>query len=124
MIKRYLLLNLFFFTSLIFGTPLYEFENLEDEKRFYKLIKEIRCPKCTSGSLASSNAPVSEDLKLKIVAMIKENKTDNEIKEFVIQRFGQGAVYNPNFDKKTSFLWISPFILLFLASLTFVFRKK
>ncbi|MDC3152954.1 cytochrome c-type biogenesis protein CcmH, partial [SAR86 cluster bacterium] len=88
MIKRQLLLNLFFFSSLIFGTPLYEFDNLEDEKRFYKLIKEIRCPKCTSGSLASSNAPISEDLKLKIVSMIKENKTDNEIKEFVIQRFG------------------------------------
>ena len=61
---------------------------------------------------------------IKFTPMIKENKTDNEIKEYVIKRFGQGAVYNPNFDKKTSFLWISPFILLFLASLTFIFRKK
>ena len=120
-IKYILLISLSLFAS---SGVLYEFSNDEDEKRFNKLIKDIRCPKCTSGSLSSSNAPISEDLKLKIAEMINENKTDNEIKEFVIQRFGQGAVYNPNFDKKTSFLWISPFILLILASLTFIFRKK
>ena len=51
---------------------LYNFENEKDEARFNNLIKDIRCPKCISGSLSSSNAPISEDLKLKIVEMIKD----------------------------------------------------
>ena len=124
MIKRHLLLNLFFFSSLIFGTPLYEFDNLEDEKRFYKLIKEIRCPKCTSGSLASSNAPISEDLKLKIVSMIKENKTDNEIKDYVALRFGKDSLYEPELSKGTYLLWFSPFGVLLIALSIFLFRKN
>ena len=63
------------FSLSIFSGTIYEFSNDEDENRFNKLIKDIRCPKCTSGSLSSSNAPVSEDLKIKIAEMINENKT-------------------------------------------------
>ena len=84
-----------------------------DEARFNNLIKDIRCPKCISGSLSSSNAPISEDLKLKIVEMIKEDKTDEEIKEYVSIRFGKESLYEPELNKQTYFLWYSPFILLF-----------
>ena len=103
---------------------LYSFDNEIDEERFNNLIKDIRCPKCTFGSLSSSNAPVSEDLKLKIVDMIKENKTDQEIKEYVASRFGKESLYEPDFNKSTYFLWFSPFILLFLALTFFLFRSK
>ena len=75
-------LTLLFFSSFIMSDSLYNFENAVDEKRFYSLIKEIRCPKCTSGSLASSNAPVSQDIKNKIIELIKEGKSDKEIKEY------------------------------------------
>ena len=67
----------------ISSDSLYGFENEVNETRFNNLIKDIRCPKCTSGSLSSSNAPISEDLKLKIVSMIQEGKTDQEIKDYV-----------------------------------------
>ncbi|MDB4591877.1 cytochrome c-type biogenesis protein CcmH, partial [Gammaproteobacteria bacterium] len=53
-------LFLFFISFTLLAESYYDFQNDEDEKRFFNLIKEIRCPKCTSGSLASSNAPVSE----------------------------------------------------------------
>ena len=56
-----------------FTDNLYSFDSEIDEARFNNLIKDIRCPKCTSGSLSSSNAPVSEDLKLKIAQMIYDN---------------------------------------------------
>ncbi|MDC1008180.1 cytochrome c-type biogenesis protein CcmH, partial [Gammaproteobacteria bacterium] len=95
-----MLIKIFLFFSIIFssftvGESLYEFDSIEDEKRFYTLIKEIRCPKCTSGSLASSNAPVSEDIKSKIIQLIKEGKSDKEIKEFLSYRFGNQVLYNP-----------------------------
>ena len=115
---------LIFFSITVFSGTLYEFSNVEDEKRFNALIKDIRCPKCTSGSLSSSNAPVSEDLKLKIAEMINENKTDNEIKDYVVSRFGKDSLYEPEFSKETYLLWFSPFVVLLLALSIFIFRKK
>ena len=107
-----------------FTDNLYSFDSEIDEARFNNLIKDIRCPKCTSGSLSSSNAPVSEDLKLKIAQMIYENKTDQEIKKYVSSRFGPDSLYQPEFNNKTYILWFSPFIFLFLTLIFFLFRKK
>ena len=115
---------LIFISLNAFSDTLYNFTEESQEIRFNNLIKYIRCPKCTSGSLSSSNAPISEDLKLKIVDMIKENKTDQEIKEYVASRFGKESLYEPDFNKSTYFLWFSPFILLFLALTFFLFRSK
>ena len=108
----------------IFSDTLYDFKNENDEERFNSLIKDIRCPKCTSGSLSSSNAPISEDLKLKIVEMIKEDRSDQEIKEYVSTRFGMESLYEPVLNKNTYLLWYSPFILLLLSLSIFVLRKK
>ena len=117
-------LSLILFVSVnLFSEPIYNFQNAEDEIRFNTLVKEIRCPKCTSGSLASSNAPISQDLKLKIVEMINENKSDEEIKDYVSTRFGVDSLYEPALTEDTYFLWFAPFILLLITLLVFFFRK-
>ena len=107
-----------------FSAMVYEFDNTDDEIRFNNLIKEIRCPKCTSGSLSSSNAPVSEDLKLRIVEMIKQGKSDSEIKEYVSQRFGKESLYDPEFNQDTYLLWLSPVIFIIMAFILFFLRRK
>ena len=117
-------ITLIFFSLTVSSGTIYEFTNEEDEKRFNDLIKDIRCPKCTFGSLSSSNAPVSEDLKLKIAEMVRENKTDNEIKNYVTSRFGRESLYEPELSKETYLLWFSPFVILLLALSIFLFRKK
>ena len=117
-------LSLILFVSVnLFSEPIYNFQNAEDEIRFNILVKEIRCPKCTSGSLASSNAPISQDLKLKIVEMINENKSDKEIKDYVSTRFGVDSLYEPALTEDTYFLWFAPFILLLITLLVFFLRK-
>ena len=117
-------LSLILFVSVnLFSEPIYNFQNAEDEIRFNTLVKEIRCPKCTSGSLASSNAPISQDLKLKIVEMINENKSDKEIKDYVSTRFGVDSLYEPALTEDTYFLWFTPFILLLITLLVFFLRK-
>ena len=108
----------------ISSDSLYGFKNEANEIRFNNLIKDIRCPKCTSGSLSSSNAPISEDLKLMIVTMIQEGKTDQEIKDYVTLRFGKESLYEPEFNNSTYILWFAPFVVLFLALFFFIFRKK
>ena len=121
---RYLRFFILFLCLNLYADTLYNFENEMDEARFNNLIKDIRCPKCISGSLSSSNAPISEDLKLKIVEMIKEDKTDEEIKKYVSIRFGKESLYEPELNKQTYFLWYSPFILLFFALSFFILRNK
>tara|TARA_B100000886_G_C20318512_1_gene447068 strand:- start:113 stop:484 length:372 start_codon:yes stop_codon:yes gene_type:complete len=108
----------------VFSDMVYKFENQADELRFNNLIKEIRCPKCTSGSLSSSNAPISEDLKLKIVEMIKDGKSDSDIKEYVSDRFGKESLYDPEFTQQTYILWFGPLIFIVIAFIIFFFRKK
>jgi cytochrome c-type biogenesis protein CcmH len=128
--KRYFKMKFLYSLSLIlfvsvnlFSEPIYNFQNAEDEIRFNTLVKEIRCPKCTSGSLASSNAPISQDLKLKIVEMINENKSNEEIKDYVSTRFGVDSLYEPALTEDTYFLWFAPFILLLITLLVFFLRK-
>ena len=121
---RYVRFFILFLCMNLYADTLYNFENEMNEARFNNLIKDIRCPKCISGSLSSSNAPISEDLKLKIVEMIKEDKTDEEIKKYVSIRFGKESLYEPELNKQTYFLWYSPFILLFFALSFFILRNK
>ena len=121
---RYITFLMLILSFNIFSDTLYDFENEKDEERFNSLIKDIRCPKCTSGSLSSSKAPISEDLKLKIVEMIKEDMTDQEIKEYVSTRFGMESLYEPVHNKNTYLLWYSPFFVLLLSLSIFILRKK
>ena len=121
--KKYTLIAIFLSMN-IFSDMVYKFDNLEDELRFNNLIKEIRCPKCTSGSLSSSNAPISEDLKLKIVEMIKDGKSDSDIKQYVSDRFGKESLYDPEFTQHTYILWFGPLIFIVIAFIIFFFRKK
>ena len=120
---KFLYSVIFLVSVKLLSEPIYNFQNAEDEIRFNTLVKEIRCPKCTSGSLASSNAPISQDLKLKIVEMINQNKSDEEIKEYVSTRFGVDSLYDPVFTEDTYFLWFAPFMLLLITLLVFFFRK-
>ena len=120
--KKFLLI--YFFPILLLASSYYGLTTYEDEERFNNLIKEIRCPKCTSGSLASSNAPVSEDLKFKIAELINEKKSDEEIKTFVSQRYGNQSLYDPGLSNETYILWFAPFIFLLIASIVFIMRSK
>ena len=120
--KKFLLVYLFPISLL--ASSYYGLTTYEDEERFNNLIKEIRCPKCTSGSLASSNAPVSEDLKFKIAQLINEKKSDEEIKTFVSQRYGNQSLYDPGLSNETYILWFAPFIFLLIASIVFIMRSK
>ena len=121
--KKYFLI-IIFLSMHISSDMVYKFDNQADELRFNNLIKEIRCPKCTSGSLSSSNAPISEDLKLKIVEMIKDGKSDSDIKQYVSDRFGKESIYDPEFTQQTYILWFGPLIFIVIAFIIFFFRKK
>ena len=111
-------------SSMVFSDVVYKFENTIQEKRFYSLISEIRCPKCTSGSIASSDVPVSRDLKRRVYEQILSGSSDQEIKAYVTERFGVSSNYKPAFEGANYFLWFGPFIFLALLILIFLFSRR
>ena len=125
MIKRYLILwSIFLLSTAAFNQMVYEFEDTMQEKRFYSLISEIRCPKCTSGSIASSDVPVSRDLKNKVYELILDGSTDAEIKKYVSERFGSFSNYMPALEGSNYFLWFGPFIFLALMLVIFFIKRR
>jgi cytochrome c-type biogenesis protein CcmH len=125
MIRKYLMLFSFFILSTYaYNQMVYEFEDSMQEKRFYSLISEIRCPKCTSGSIASSDVPVSRDLKNKVYELILDGSTDAEIKKYVSERFGSFSNYRPALEGSNYFLWFGPFIFLALMLVIFFIKRR
>jgi cytochrome c-type biogenesis protein CcmH len=112
------------FSIYSFGEIVYQFEDIAQEKRFYSLISEIRCPKCTSGSIASSDAPVSRDLKNKVYDLIIDGSSDDEIKKYVSDRFGNFSDYRPALEGANYILWFGPFIFLSLILIISFFKRR
>ena len=90
----------------------YSFEEEVKSQRFYKLVGELRCPKCQSSNLLGSDAPIAKDLKREIYRLIQLGKTNEEIKKYLSERYGDYILYKPPFKKGTWALWIGPFFLL------------
>ena len=125
MIRKYLTLFSFFILSTYaYNQMVYEFEDSMQENRFYSLISEIRSPKCTSGSIASSDVPVSRDLKNKVYELILDGSTDAEIKKYVSERFGSFSNYRPALEGSNYFLWFGPFIFLALMLVIFFIKRR
>ena len=122
--KILLLISILLISLTSNSSEVYTFNSQVDEQRFYKLIHEVRCPKCTSRSIASSNAPVSEDLKQKIADLINEGYSDKQIKQYAKDRFGSEVLYSPEINSSTYILWFGPFIFLVIILLIFFFRRK
>jgi len=86
----------------------------EQEVLYQAIVQEVRCLVCQNQSIAESNAELAKDLRIEISSQIKDGKTEQEIKDFLLNRYGDFVLYQPSFNKKTFFLWFSPLILLFL----------
>ena len=122
--KLFMLFSFIILSTPAFNQMVYEFEDSLQEKRFYSLIAEIRCPKCTSGSIASSDAPVSRDLKNKVYELVLDGSTDAEIKSYVSERFGNFSDYRPPLEGSNYLLWFGPFIFLGLMLAIFFIKRR
>jgi cytochrome c-type biogenesis protein CcmH len=85
------------------------------EARMLHISEELRCMVCQNESLASSHAELAGDLREEVRSLIRQNKTDDEIKAFLITRYGDFVLYRPAVKPMTWALWFGPFVLLFLA---------
>lgn len=90
----------------------YEFANDAERARFRELTQELRCPKCQNQDLADSNAPIATDLRREIFRMLGEGKDNQQIIDFMVDRYGDFVRYKPALTSKTVVLWFGPLALL------------
>ena len=93
------------------------FDDPELQARYDKLISEVRCLKCQNQSIKDSNVFLASDLRREIRRLIAEGKTDAEIQDFLVTRYGEFALYRPRTTGKTLVLWLAPFLLVLFGGL-------
>ena len=91
------------------------------QARYEKIIEEVRCLKCQNQTIKDSNAFLAGDLRREIRRLLTEGKTDAEIFDFLVLRYGEFALYRPRASGKTLILWIAPFFLLIVGGVI-IFR--
>jgi cytochrome c-type biogenesis protein CcmH len=96
------------------------------EQRARDLSREIRCVVCQSQSVADSDADIARELRVLIREQIAAGKSDDEIRDYLVARYGDFVLFDPPFKASTYALWIGPFAVLVLAGIgvTIFFRRR
>jgi cytochrome c-type biogenesis protein CcmH len=88
-----------------------------EEARLVHISQELRCLVCQNESLSSSRAELADDLRREVRDLIRANKSDQEIKDFLVSRYGDFVLYRPEVKPLTWVLWFGPFVVLLIAGI-------
>ena len=96
----------------------YEFSSEEQKHRYKSLIEEFRCPKCLNINIAGSDAPIAQDLRRTVYRLLVEKAmTDDEIRGYLRERYGDFVLYDPPLNKQTFLIWLMPILFLLVGVL-------
>ena len=118
--------------AMLWASPLwaviesYEFHDEATQKRYQQFIDELRCPKCQNQNLAGSNAPIAADLRHELVRLLEDGRSDKEIVDFMVGRYGDFVLYRPRFNAETAVLWLAPagFLLAGFMAILLIYRRQ
>jgi len=99
----------------IAAIDVHEFDSVEQEQQFKELSATLRCPKCQNNSIGDSNAILAQDLRQKVYEMLKAGKSEQEIIDYMIARYGNFVTYNPPVTPVTSVLWLGPLAVIVIG---------
>jgi cytochrome c-type biogenesis protein CcmH len=104
----------------------YEFDNEAQRQRYQQFVAELRCPKCQNQNLAGSDSPIAEDLRRELYRLLQEGHDDQQIIEYMVNRYGEFILYRPRFNAETALLWLAPLIFLVAGALVVarIFRRQ
>ena len=121
---RWLLLCWMFMVSGAMAVTPQELSSSANDKRYHALSKELRCLVCQNESLAESPAGLADDLRQELRLQIALGKTDEEIKDYLVQRYGYFVLYKPPFIGRTVLLWIAPLLVLLGLSIWLIWQFR
>lgn len=92
-----------------------DFQSASERERYRALIEELRCPQCQNQNLAASDAPIARDLRAEVLRLLREGRSDGEIVDHLVARYGDFVRYRPAWQPSTYLLWLAPGLLLAIA---------
>jgi len=111
--------------SLAYGViETYEFSRPELAERYHRLSQELRCPKCQNQNIADSNAPISRDLRALLHKKLEDGASDQEILDYMVERYGEFVRYRPRMAGETAVLWYAPAVLTLLVGLGLILHWR
>ena len=104
----------------------YEFDNEQLRERYNTFTEVLRCPKCQNQNLSGSNSPIAADLRRELHRLLQEGRSDAEIRDYMVARYGEFILYQPPLNRHTVVLWFFPLVLLAIgaAVLLAVVRRR
>lgn len=94
----------------------FSFPTEAETRHFRELLAQLRCLVCQNQSLADSDAELAHDLRAEVYEMLQAGRSDDEIIEFLVQRYGDFVLYKPPLKRSTYLIWFGPFVLLVVAA--------
>lgn len=101
-----------------------QYRDRAEEARFHALSAELRCVQCQNQSLADSNAQIAHDLRREVLTLMQEGRSDAEIKQFLVDRYGEFVLYRPRMQGSTLLLWLLPGVLLLAGAVLLVVQVR
>ena len=91
---------------------IYQFDSVAEEQRFRQLLVQLRCPKCQNQAISDSDAPIAQDMRQQVAEMIRAGRSDEEIVDYFVQRYGDFVSYHPPLTPQTMILWLAPLMAM------------
>ncbi|MCC6756624.1 MAG: cytochrome c-type biogenesis protein CcmH [Arenimonas sp.] len=103
-----------------------DYRSAAEEQRFKALTAELRCVMCQNQSIADSNAPIAHDLRREVLALMREGRSNDEIKQYLVERYTDFVLYEPPMRGGNWLLWVGPFLILLAGGVAVVriIRRK
>ncbi|ASK33506.1 cytochrome C biogenesis protein [Alcanivorax sp. N3-2A] len=114
------LLLLAFALPALAAIDVYPFDSDGQQDRFHRLTEELRCPKCQNQSIADSDAGIARDMRERVARMLRDGRSDEEIVQYFVDRYGDFVSYRPPLNARTVVLWLGPGLLLLGGGLAIV----
>ncbi|MDD2740381.1 MAG: cytochrome c-type biogenesis protein CcmH [Methylomonas lenta] len=100
------------------GVEYHQFDDPNKEQAYQNLISELRCLVCQNQTIADSNADLAKDLRQQVYEMLQQGKSQQDVVDFMTQRYGDFVMYRPAFSLKTGLLWLGPSAFLLIGVIT------
>ncbi|USD61821.1 cytochrome c-type biogenesis protein CcmH [Vibrio sp. SCSIO 43140] len=96
------------FATQAHSVDLFEFDTPKQQKQAIELAKTLRCPMCQNQNLIESNSPVAKDIRLRVFELVKSGQSNQQVKAYMVDRYGEHVLYQPSMSGKNILLWGMP----------------
>lgn len=112
------------FTAVADNIDTYKFASVAQEQQYRHLTESLRCPKCQNNSIADSNAMIASDMRLKVYELLQNGQTPEQVKKYMVARYGNFVTYEPPVMASTLILWAGPALFVIIGALVIILRSR